>query len=238
MRALGIDLATEAKKTGVVVAEVDEGGRAVAHRVSEVANDDLLVALAREVDVIGVDAPFGWPVGFTDALASHGAGRGWPPGEDRTRLRHRETDRAVHAATGIWPLSVSTDKLGATAMRCAHLQSRWADEVWDGVAAPRDGSGRLVEVYPAATLKTLGLPYQSYKGADGVEQRRVILAGLGSWVDVADVYEASLASDDVLDAVVAALTACAAATGSTRQPLDGAERSAALIEGWIHIQVS
>jgi predicted nuclease with RNAse H fold len=237
MKALGIDLATESKKTGVVIVEVDAAGNAVAHRIAEPVSDDLLVTLAREVDVIGIDAPFGWPRGFTEALAAHGAGQGWPPGANRALLRHRETDRAVHAATGIWPLSVSTDKLGATAMRCAHLQSRWANEVWDGVAAPRDGSGPLVEVYPAATLKMLGLPFQSYKGTGGVDQRRVILAGLSTWVDVANVYEASLASDDVLDAVVAAMTARAAAEGSTAHPTE-AERATALVEGWIHIQLS
>lgn len=54
MRALGIDLATEPKKTGVVILDVDEAGRAVAHRIDATPNDDLLVALAREVDVIGV----------------------------------------------------------------------------------------------------------------------------------------------------------------------------------------
>jgi predicted nuclease with RNAse H fold len=78
MKALGIDLATESKKTGVVVVEVDAAGNAVAHRIAEAASDDVLVALAREVDVISVDAPFGWPRGFTEALAAHGAGRGWP----------------------------------------------------------------------------------------------------------------------------------------------------------------
>jgi hypothetical protein len=36
-------------------------------------------------------------------------------------------------------------------MRCALLQRRWADEVW-GQPARRDGSGPLVETYPAAAL--------------------------------------------------------------------------------------
>jgi hypothetical protein len=188
--------------------------------------------------VIGVDAPFGWPLDFIAALSAHGVGQPWPSGADRARLRHRETDRAVRASTGIWPLSVSTDKLGATAMRCAHLQTRWANEVWGGAPAPRDGSGQLVEVYPAATLKMLGLPYQSYKGPDGADRRGVILAGLATWVDLDEVQEASLASDDTLDAVVAALTAHAAAAGHTSRPAEGPERAAALVEGWIHVQHS
>jgi len=238
MKILGIDLATEPSKTGVVMLEVDSTGHQVAHRVDGFPNDDLLVALAKEADVIGVDAPFGWPMGFIESLSEHGAGRPWLPGADRASLRHRRTDLAVHAATGIWPLSVSTDKLGATAMRCAHLQTRWANEVWEGVAAARDGSGRLIEVYPAATLKMLGLPHQSYKGPNGTERRRVILAGLEAWVDVADVHAVSLASDDMLDAVVAALTAHAAAEGFTSRPAEGPELDAALVEGWIHMRKS
>lgn len=83
---------------------------------------------------------------------------------DRTELSYRRTDCVVKARTGSWPLSVSADKLGIVAMRCAVLQERFAIEAWSGERQPRDGSGRLIESYPAAMLKILGLPFRSYKG--------------------------------------------------------------------------
>jgi hypothetical protein len=51
------------------------------------------------------------------------------------------------------PVSVSTDRLGVTAMRCAHLLHRWSN----GQHIDRTGPGRFVEVYPAAALVRWGL---------------------------------------------------------------------------------
>jgi hypothetical protein len=174
-------------------------------------------------------------LGFVAAVASHHDGKGWPAGQERTALRFRRTDLVVQETTGIWPLSVSSDKLGVTAMRCAHLQARWAQEAWSDAAAPRDGSGPLVEVYPAPALKVAGLPYRSYKGTEGRQQREAILLQLARGVGLADVAERALMSDHVLDGLVSALAAHAAAEGRTLRPAPGAETDTALIEGWIHV---
>jgi predicted nuclease with RNAse H fold len=235
MRVLGIDLSTDPAKTGAVVLEADGDQPPVVHVVNGFASDDVLVQIAHEVDIIGIDSPLGWPVPFIEALNSHASGDGWLPESDRVALRHRTTDLAVHAATGILPLSVSTDRLGATAMRCAHLQSRWATEAWEGQRAPRDGSGRLVEVYPAATLRVLGLPYRSYKGRDRASQREVIIDRLARWMSLGDLRAACVQSDDILDAAVAGLTALLAADGRTTSPGSGVETDRSLIEGWIHL---
>ncbi|MEO6713138.1 MAG: DUF429 domain-containing protein [Mycobacteriales bacterium] len=84
----------------------------------------------------------------------------------RAFLANRETDRAVHQAVGLWPLSVAADRIGLAAMRAAGLLADLADA---GRAVDRAGTGVVVEVYPAASLKVWGLPHKGYKGQD---QRR------------------------------------------------------------------
>jgi Protein of unknown function (DUF429) len=136
---------------------------------------------------------------------------------------------------------VSADKLGSVAMRCALLQRRWADEVW-GRLAGRDGSGPLVETYPAAALAAWRIDCTGYKNrrdeaaARGVRVHIVseLDSALSSWLDIEPVRGPSVASDDVLDALVAALVAIAARTNSTHAPGES-ERDVALVEGWIHV---
>ena len=166
MLALGIDLAAQPSNTGAVFLE-SAGEPWRAFELEEVPTNDALIGAARRADVLGVDAPFGWPIDFVEAVSAHGAFEGWPGGENRERLTHRETDRAVQERSSLHPLSVSADKLGSTAMRCALLQRRWADEVWDGRRAERDGSDWLVETYPAAALRQWGMQSKGYKNGKG-----------------------------------------------------------------------
>jgi len=236
VRVLGIDLATEPTKTGVVTLHI-EHGHAVATTPTGSANDDALVEWADGVDRIGIDAPLGWPTAFVHSLSEHHSNRRWAAGPDRHPLRTRRTDRALHDALGITPLSVSTDKLGATALRCAHLQTLWAEKLWDGEPAARDGSGKLVEVYPAATLLSLGIPHQSYKGTSGKPARDLILQRLQSHfeLDTSAIDEACIASDHILDGLIAALVAWDAHIGRTMKPNDD-QMAEARTEGWIHVR--
>jgi hypothetical protein len=156
-------------------------------------------------------------------------------------LTHRETDRAVRALGAGTPLSVSADKLGSVAMRCALLQRRWADEVWTR-RAPRDGSGPLVETYPAAALRAWHVESKGYKNRrDKDEAQRVrgkvvaaIENAVGPWLDLQLVRARCITSDHVLDALICALVAIAAKAGATHVPSEN-QRQAALIEGWIHV---
>ncbi len=198
------------------------------------ADDDRLVELARDCDVIGLDAPLGWPIGFVDAVLAHRNGLPWPA-EHHSALTYRTTDRTLPRL----PLSVAADKLAVVAMRAALLQSRWAAEVW-AAPAPRDGSGRLVETYPAAALAAWGIGTRGYKDrrtTAGTTARTAIIEGLNAllpWIDLDAVHERCIASDHVLDAVVCALVAHAAHHGHTRRP-DDTEHPIALVEGWIHV---
>ena len=194
-RFLGVDLASQPAGTGVVVLDVRATGFAKVVLAGD-ADDDELVRLAAGVEVVGVDCPLGWPRPFVAAVVAHDGLAQWPGGVDRSVLTHRTTDLFFKGSKAANPLSVSADKLGSTAMRCALLQHRWAREVW-GHRAPRDGSGELVEVYPAAALRAWAIPTDGYKGRSGAKTpagrvaRGLIVEHLkeetGAWLDLSEV---------------------------------------------------
>ena len=201
-------------------------------------DDDALVARMSAADKAGIDAPFGWPVEFAEAVAAHSRLGPWPHDADaRPRLVFRATDRHAIAA-GSRPLSVSTDRIGVTAMRCAWLLDRVAAA---GEAVDRAGSGRLAEVYPAAALRRWGFTASGYKRAAGLDTLAELVADLerrAPWLELAPAArELCLRSDDALDALVAALVARAAARGLTEPPPER-ERERAAREGWIHLPVA
>ncbi|HXH59369.1 DUF429 domain-containing protein [Iamia sp.] len=202
---------------------------------------------AREAAAVGVDTPLGWPVAFVEAITAHQAFGTWTGGVDRRSLTHRVTDRVVVAAGQGRPLLVSADRIGSPAMRGALLQHRWATEVW-GRPEGRDGSGRLVETYPAASLRAWGIPAAGYKrsGAAAAPAARQVRTGivecigatLAGWLDLDAVVARSIASDHVLDALLCCLTAVASRAGATGGPTAGAEAEAARVEGWIHVPIA
>ncbi|WAS89870.1 DUF429 domain-containing protein [Nannocystis punicea] len=230
MLTLGVDLASQPPKTGVARI-VWDAGKAVVADVRRGADDDEIVALAAEAGALGIDAPFGWPRRFLEFVAAH-HGSGVPPTRwsdpHRDALRFRLTDHHVRARTGRWPLSVSSDLIGVPAMRCAALLTRLG-------VRDRAGDGRVYEVYPAAALPGWGLPVASYKG-DRLPTRLALLDALkraAPWLDLPAPLRARCeASDDCLDALLAALVARAAALGLTARPRDE-DLPQAREEGWI-----
>lgn len=110
----------------------------------------------------GIDCPFGWPQPFVTAVQAHADRRPWPGRHEpsnafRAHLVLRETDREVRRRTGCAPLSVAADRIGLTALRCALLLDRLGEVDRTGV------TGSVAEVYPAAGLRTWGLPWTGYK---------------------------------------------------------------------------
>lgn len=268
MKTLGIDLASQDKDTAYCLIQWVSDMALVETPVLG-ADDDTLIGLMEEADWTGIDAPFGWPDDFVDAVHEFAHHDRWPAKPDPARLRHRETDRFVHDVVSdevdksLWPLSVSSDRIAACAWRCARLLDRHARETdWTldriGVPAPTalDGPaddprpfgvvapGGVVEVYPAAALALWGLPHRGYKHGGGLKleetnRRRQIIAGLeqagAGWLMLSDdVRDACISDDDRLDALVASLVACAAATDRTLKPTI-LQRGAAQREGWIHL---
>jgi predicted nuclease with RNAse H fold len=241
VHVLGIDLAASPATTGVVLLEPGPDGRWRARSIGPPADDDQLVELARAAIAIGVDAPLGWPDAFVDAVARHHELGRWTGTVDRSSLTHRVTDHRTKPTVGRLPLSVSADLLGAVGMRCALLQQRWADEVWDR-SAPRDGSGVLAETYPAAAFAAWDIACRGYKARQRPTEASVVREAIvgtlmertGTWLVIDDIIDDCVVSDHVLDALVCALVAVAVRVGSTTRP-DGDDRAVARREGWIHI---
>ncbi|MFF4501306.1 DUF429 domain-containing protein [Streptomyces sp. NPDC001401] len=245
---VGIDLAASARRTAVCrVVWGDDGALAVEFLAPQ--GDEDLLALVRAADKTGLDCPLGWPSSFVATVLAHHEGIRLPPAarfEERTdgrpgldALRFRLTDDLTWKATAMRPpLSVSTDLLGVVALRAARLLDALAAA---GTPVPRDGSGPLAEVYPAAALRLWGIrPARSYKNA-GPEAREVrehivrsIEDGLGLPL-TEPVRAQCIDSHDHLDALVCALVARAVLVGDTRWPDTTEERAAAGQEGWIHL---
>jgi hypothetical protein len=268
VRTLGIDLASQPEDTAVCVVE----WRPRSPRVVSVSDflgsegqlDDprlLELILHPGIGRVAIDAPFGWPVEFVDGIANWRNRREWPiplgdPAREQARLVLRETDRQVHRITGRptdpeaaiprgkWPLSVSRDKLGITAMRCMRLLAEVQRR--RGRKVDRSGRGRFVEVYPDAALREWGCwpaswdrhPRRGYKGTTPEHRRRrqeliLRLKAEAPWIGRdAQLVERCVSSDDELDALVSALMARVV---DRRKAQRIANVARAKLEGWIHL---
>lgn len=241
MRTAGIDLAAEPARTGVAVICWLTDRAVVEHAALDNSDSDLL-AVIQESDKVGLDCPLGWPDAFVDFISAHHASTAMNRATTfdqqwRRRLAYRVTDEAVRLSTGLIPLSVSTDRIGLTAMRAAALLDQC---IAFGIPVPRSGTGRVVEVYPSASLSVWGLPHRRYKGSKNRSALTELVARLlrqCPWLDLAEFRPLLEHSDDALDAVVAALSARAVAlnlaTAPSPEQLPAAER-----EGWIALPIS
>jgi predicted nuclease with RNAse H fold len=236
MVTAGIDLSADPKKTGVAtIAWMEDGATVTAVEVGKHSDADL-AELIQRVDKSGIDCPLGWPIAFVDYLIAHRAG-----GQDlivpptRHPLTNRATDLHLRQAVRLQPLSVSADRIGAAAMRCAAILSGLTRE---GVEVDRTGrSGPVVEVYPAAALKLWGLPHQGYKGRDPANARRraelvQLLVGALPWLDLGEYADDCAESDDALDSVLCAAIAGLSLRGQTAE-IPAEHLAAATVEGWI-----
>jgi hypothetical protein len=174
--------------------------------------DDAIVRWARDpaVAATAIDAPFGWPSAFVDAVAEYGRGGPFPDNADDLWLRTaddlwlRTTDRVVWAAVGRRPLSVSSDRIAYPAARAARLLSR----LGPGRPARQDGSDRVIEVYPAGALASWEIDPGRYKQPDGLEVRRSLVSALVEalpGLDVGEFGAVLVATDHAMDALIAAL---------------------------------
>lgn len=226
MRTVGIDLATQPRFTGVVVIDWSSAipvvERASRHWPDE-ALVDLILSTAAIGGKVGIDCPLGWPRGFVAYVAAHAAGELPLPGTtDTRRLQRRATDFAVRERTSITALAVATDRIGATAIRAARLLAALRD---DGIAVNRAGTGVICEVYPRASRAVWGLPPKE-RNVDAV------LAPLR--LSASNELRTQLGNEHVFDALIASLTARAAALGMTEPP-DAEQAELAREEGWIHL---
>ena len=230
----GVDLAAENKGTALAIIEwTDEG----AHLQSLLlgASDAAIIKATDGVCKLGIDCAFGWPDEFVHFVTQHSSLHDDGPEVDggmdwRRTLAYRETDRVAREVTGRWPLSVSTDRLGLTAMRCAGLLGRLAAS---SKAIDRTGAGYLVEVYPGATLRLWGFDTTGYRTSPDQRQRlHQAITSAAPWLEFGSFTPLMVESSDAFDSVIAALAARNADLGFYRRPTpEQADRAAR--EGWI-----
>lgn len=227
MKTLGIDISSKHK--GTAACEITwHADRAIAIAPCVGCKDDQLDQMIATADVIGIDAPFGWPEEFAAAVADW-THTHW---DDilRKRLCFRVTDLAVQKQTGLWPLSVAADRIALPAMRAFSLLQ--LHNIVD-----RSGTDKFEEVYPAGSLKSWNLTARGYKGTEPTEsnRRNKIVADLRSAMPWLEIPEECAADGDSLDALIASLSARAASQGLTLRPQNDSEIAAAKREGWIHL---
>ena len=239
MTTLGVDVASQPRRTATCLIRWGNGS-AVVDSLSQGSTDSDLLEMFGKADKIGIDAPFGWPVNFVQAIGLHSASTVWPVVAD-SHLRFRQTDRVVKQRVGRWPLMVAADRIAIPAMRVARLL---AEVSMTGEVVDRGGGGRFVETYPAAALSIWGLPSRGYKGkkAAAVALRTDMVgrlatkAGAGLKLTREDRRKCR-DSDDMLDALVAAIVTRAAAIGYC-EPIPDEDRRLAKREGWIALPES
>jgi predicted nuclease with RNAse H fold len=229
MRTFGIDLASQPALTAGCL--IDWRDRPLVIDVIRPLTDDAIVRLARDplVSVTAIDAPFGWPRVFVDAV--HRYDQGEPFSEEPGDLWLRRTDRHVLKTTRRRPLSVSGDRIAYPAVRAARLLTR----LGPGRPARRDGSDRVIEVYPAAAMMKWGVVPGRYKPRDAVEVRRTLadtLVAALPGLDLGAHRETLAATDHAIDALIAAFVARAFALGQAGR-FDEKEVGSAAAEGWI-----
>lgn len=156
-------------------------------------------------------------------------GRDW-----RRELANRTTDEVVRRDTGLIPLSVAADRIGHAAFRCAWLLAQLSRR---GLDVHRAGTGAVVEVHPAASLKMWGLRHRGYKGGPHQAARDDLVTALrdaAPWLDLGRYDTVCRRCDHAFDA-------------SSPGPAPGRQRSAAsprragnqvakaCVEGWIAV---
>ena len=248
---LGIDLSASDAKTAACSIRWS-GETAEVLSIERGLDNSQLVELIKSHDQAAIDAPFGWPAKFVDAIREWRDKQAWslnpwPPASsspERHELRFRHTDRVV--AEIYRPLSVSTNLLGITAMRCASLLTELTPT--NGTPIDRAGGGRVCEAYPAASLTIWSpegggpkLDPVGYKGRSAVARKKrreltnALLSGLGSKFTIGKKHkEQCYQSDDALDSLICALVARARQQGATIEASAKQSRLAA-VEGWIHL---
>lgn len=270
-RTIGIDLASQPKNTAACVIEWAAGDSRVVPVADvtgqpESLRDSAILELVQSpsVEKVGIDAPFGWPSEFVDAVVGWRDRQDWhvPPDDpeaEQAKLILRETDREVLQVTGLpldpesaarrgkRPLSVTTDKIAFTAMRCVRILTELSRI--EGAPVDRSGAGKIVEVYPDAALREWGVwPEEwdrervGYKAdtPEARERRGLLMNALidraGNWLGRDATYvESCVDLDHELDALISALVARAVAQGNS-QPV--ADKARAEREGWIHLPES
>ncbi|MFH5804843.1 DUF429 domain-containing protein [Alienimonas sp. DA493] len=241
---LGFDCSTNPKKAGAARGTWD-GERATIEEAFA-GTADAAGVLGRWMDdrptgrpaVVAFDAPLGWPAALGATLVVHAAGEPLPHAANR--LFRRATDDFVHRTLGKRPLDVGADRIARTAAFAlgvaGELRAGRELPLLREPGPPADGGAGLIEVYPAATLRSRGLALAGYKGTDRAKTaatRTALADRLAEDASLACGREALIASDDAFDAAVCVLAAADFVAGRVHPPPADLSAETLRREGWI-----
>jgi len=238
---IGVDCATVPSRTGLAraVRTADGWHLLDVQTCSEAARPESVVArwISDEPSaLIAIDAPLGWPAELGETLAPHNAGEALsvPP----ARMFRRATDRFVHESLHKKPLDVGADKIAHTAWAALQLlgQLRGATGhdlplAWSAAAPSLPA---VIEVYPAATLVSHGLPSTGYMAPRSAARTTIQEFLSRSFANAKDIDAVSV-GEHALDAVVCVVAGLDFLAGTCYEPR---EKSVARREGWIWVNVN
>lgn len=238
MKIIGVDCATQKKKTGLSLATYEEGQCCLQEArtgegeksVAEIISDWLLEG---ETFLLALDAPLGWPVHLGEELHSHQAGESIYV--EPNKLFRRMTDKYVKGKIGKVPLDVGADRIARTAHTALSLVGELRElngmelgVAWDPFKVDK---GAIIEVYPAATMKTYGIINSGYKDAGKESLRESMLQDLKGYIEIDTSLDTVLVSNaDVLDSAFCVLAGIDFLKGQVYMPAD---KQLVRTEGWI-----
>lgn len=236
---IGLDAAAQPANFGYAVGSLacSEVRILQAGCLSDSALSDICSAVSRATHcVIAVDAPLGWPSMLSGQLIGHSAGMALAASKDR--MFKRLTDQRLIDRLEQRPLEVAADKIA----RASHTALQVIEQVrlrsgrpLDLLWSPSDLRSGVIEVYPAATLKSRGLPNSKYKRPEQRAQRVAIANALSTTVE--GIHQHLDAKADVFDAVLCLVAASDFVAGHCMPP-DPSELHQAKREGWIWVSGS
>ena len=249
LRLIGVDwAASDEAKRGLALAELDARGDLTLLEVGSGtrerrATERIAAWLSPEQApgevVVGIDAPLGWPRVFAAGIATHRAGESLGAQTHAAEFFDRVADRHVHRVYGKKPLEVGADRIARTAFSALALvaELRRHRPLAMGWAPPTKGEAVVIEVYPAATLRTLvGGRTPPYKKIEQVAARTALAAVLAEHVTMSSKQRAlAVSSDHLLDAIACTVAAADFVTGRAQGPTPELA-DLARQEGWIWIR--
>jgi predicted RNase H-like nuclease len=239
---IGLDAAVQDGDFGYAIGEFNGADKPVKIRGAGSLRDvnSALKSIVSAIDaankvLIAVDAPLGWPTRLRDALDKHVAGT--LVSQHADDIFRRQTDKLVQKVVGNRSFDVGADRIARTAHRALRfiqslreMSAQSIDLAWSNSWAEKCA---LIEVYPAATLRSRRLPHRKYKNQEYREARTAIADGLKRLVPELDNYVSAQA--DIFDACLCLLAARDFLCDEAMRPTADMVETAAL-EGWIWVR--
>lgn len=184
--------------------------------------------------LVAIDAPLGWPASLGEMLKMHTAGKFVAHKKDA--LFRRRTDEVVRGITRKAPMEVGADKIARathSALEVLHQVRQTTGRALPMLWTAHDETGGVIEVYPGAMLKAMGISATKYKEPHQLEAREQIATALHAIAPRLRKYVEQKA--DVFDACLCLVAASDFLAGRCRVPT-AAECPLAEKEGWIWVR--